>query len=403
MEFLYPNCTFGFERYKKVQKSTVMTIKVKLRKKPISENRQSLYLDFYPPIPHFQTGEPTRREFLGLYIYDKSNNPLDKKHNKETIQIAEQLRQKRENDLNKPEVYSGYELEQLRIRELGEKNFVEYFKDLADKRKASNHDNWLSSYNYLLAFTNGKLKFADLNEKLCNDFKDFLLNAQMPRRNKAKLAQNSAVSYFNKFKATLKQAYKDGYLLKDLNSSVEQIKYQETKRNYLTLDELNSLVITECNNPTMKRAAIFSAFTGMRFIDLKNLIWDNIQFSKEEGYCVHFTQQKTKGVEVLQISEQAFEWLGERRQPNDKVFEGLHYSAYENKFLYQWIGAAGITKDITFHCFRHTYATLQLSLGTDIYTVSKMLGHKDLKTTQVYAKIIDQKKREAADRIKLNF
>ena len=403
MEFLYPNCTFGFERYKKVQKLTVMTIKVKLRKKPISENRQSLYLDFYPPIPHFQTGEPTRREFLGLYIYDKSNNPLDKKHNKETIQIAEQLRQKRENDLNKPEVYSGYELEQLRIRELGEKNFVEYFKDLADKRKASNHDNWLSSYNYLLAFTNGKLKFADLNEKLCNDFKDFLLNAQMPRRNKAKLAQNSAVSYFNKFKATLKQAYKDGYLMTDLNSSVEQIKYQETKRNYLTLDELNSLVITECNNPTMKRAAIFSAFTGMRFIDLKNLIWDDIQFSKEEGYCVHFTQQKTKGVEVLQISEQAFKWLGERRQPNDKVFEGLNYSAYENKFLYQWIGAAGITKDITFHCFRHTYATLQLSLGTDIYTVSKMLGHKDLKTTQVYAKIIDQKKREAANRIKLNF
>jgi integrase len=261
----------------------------------------------------------------------------------------------------------------------------------------------LSSYNYLLAFTNGKLKFADLNEKLCNDFKDFLLNAQMPRRNKAKLAQNSAVSYFNKFKATLKQAYKDGYLMKDLNSSVEQIKYQETKRNYLTLDELNSLVITECNNPTMKRAAIFSAFTGMRFIDLKNLIWDDIQFSKEEGYCVHFTQQKTKGVEVLQISEQAFKWLGERRQPNDKVFEGLNYSAYENKFLYQWIGAAGITKDITFHCFRHTYATLQLSLGTDIYTVSKMLGHKDLKTTQVYAKIIDQKKREAANRIKLNF
>ena len=89
MGFLYPICTFGFERYKKVQKLSVMTIKVKLRKKPISENRQSLYLDFYPPIPHFQTGESTRREFLGLYIHNQSNNPLDKKHNKETLQIAD--------------------------------------------------------------------------------------------------------------------------------------------------------------------------------------------------------------------------------------------------------------------------------------------------------------------------
>ena len=71
--------------------------------------------------------------------------------------------------------------------------------------------------------------------------------------------------------------------------------------------------------------------------------------------------------------------------------------------LQQWVMKAGISKTITFHCPRHTYATLQLTLGTDIYTVSKLLGHKDLKTTQVYAKIIDEKKRwEAANRINLN-
>lgn len=62
---------------------------------------------------------------------------------------------------------------------------------------------------------------------------------------------------------------------------------------------------------------------------------------------------------------------------------------------------AGIDKHITFHCARHTYATLQLTLGTDIYTVSKLLGHKSLKTTEVYVNIIDEKKREAANRIKL--
>lgn len=380
-----------------------MAIKVKLRQKAISGNRQSLYLDFYPAIPHPETGEPTRREFLGLYLFDKAKNPIDKQHNKETLQLAEQIRQKRENHLNKPEIYTGYELEQKRIKERGEQNFVAYFKTLADKRKASNHDNWVSAYNYLETFTKGNLKFADLNEKFCNEFKEYLLTTKSNKSSKTTLAQNSAVSYFNKLKATLKQAYKDGYLTTDLNAKIEPIKQAETRRNFLTIEELNSLVKTECNNPLLKRAALFSALTGLRFSDIKNLVWDEIHHSVENGYSIQFTQQKTKGVEVLPISEQAYSLLGERKEPTDKVFEGLTYSAYENKHLYQWIGAAGITKDITFHCFRHTFATLQLSKGTDIYTVSKMLGHRELKTTQIYAKIIDQTKREAADKIKLDF
>ena len=154
--------------------------------------------------PHPETGEPTRREFLGLYLFDKAKNPIDKQHNKETLQLAEQIRQKRENHLNKPEVYTGYEKEQLKIRERGEQNFVEYFKTLANKRKASNHDNWVSAYNYLETFTNGNLKFADLNEKFCNEFKEYLLTTKSNKSSKTTLAQNSAVSYFNKLKATLK-------------------------------------------------------------------------------------------------------------------------------------------------------------------------------------------------------
>lgn len=386
-----------------------MAIKVKLREKQISDNRKSLYLDFYPPIPHPETGKPTRREFLGLYISDKSKNPLEKQGDKETRQLAEQIRQKRENNLNKPEIYTGYEKEQLKIKERGEQNFVAYFKDLADKRKASNHDNWISAYNYLEAFTKGNLKFADLNEKACNDFKEYLLTTKSNKSSKVTLAQNSAVSYFNKFKAALKQAYKDGYLPSDLNSRVQRIKTAESRREFLTIEELNSLVNTECNNPLLKRAALFSALTGLRHSDIKNLVWSELEFIEGHGYFIHFKQQKTKGVEVMPISAQAYNLLGERAESNDKVFEGLTYSAYENKHLAKWIGLAGITKDITFHCFRHTFATLQLmkrpdgSAGTDIYTISKMLGHRDLKTTQIYAKIIDETKREAADKIQLNF
>ena len=380
-----------------------MATKVKLRQKPISGNRQSLYLDFYPPIAHPETGEPTRREFLGLYVLDKSKSPIDKQHNKETLQLAEQIRQKRENHINKPEIYTGYEKQQLKIKEREEQNFVEYFKQLADKRKASNYDNWVSAFHYLNAFTKGRLKFADLNEKFCSDFKEYLLTTKSNKSSTVSLSQNSAVSYFNKVKAAMKQAYKDGYLQNDLNVKIAPIKQAETQRKFLTIEELNSLVKTECQNPLMKRAALFSALTGFRFSDIEKMVWGEIEYIEGNGYFVQFKQQKTKGVEMMPISEQAFSLLGDRKEPAGKVFEGLTYSAYYNKHLAQWIGAAGITKDITFHCFRHTYATLQLSNGTDIYTVSKMLGHRELKTTQIYAKIIDQTKRDATDKIKLDF
>ncbi|MHB1107631.1 MAG: site-specific integrase [Lutibacter sp.] len=380
-----------------------MAIKVKLRQKPISGKRQSLYLDFYPPIPHPETGKPTRREFLGMYLFDNAKSPFDKQHNKETLSLAEQVRQKRENYINKPEIYTNYEKEQLKIKEQGEQCFVAYFKRLADNRKASNKDNWNASYNYLETFTKGTLKFADLNDKICEDFKTYLLTVKSKKSSTVTLSQNSAVSYFNKFKATLKQAYKDGYLNSDLNAKIKPIKQAETQRNFLTIEELNNLVKTECLNPLMKRAALFSALTGLRFSDIQKLVWGELEYIEGNGYFIQFKQQKTKGVEMMPIAEQAYNLLGERKEPTDKVFEGLTYSAYENKHLAKWIGLAGITKDITFHCFRHTYATLQLSKGTDIFTVSKMLGHRELKTTQIYAKIIDQTKRDATNKIKLDF
>jgi len=379
-----------------------MATKVTLRKKKISKGRQSLYLDFYPAIPHPETGEPTRREFLGLYIFEKPKTPIEKQHNTETLQIGESIRQKRENFLNKPEIYSEYEKEQLRKKELGEQCFVEYFRKLANKRKASNHDNWVSALNYIEAFTNGKLKFADLNERFLEDFKEYLLTTKSKRSYKTTLSQNSAVSYFNKVKAALKQAYKDGLLQTDLNAKISPIKAAETRREYLTIEELNKLVKTPCNNDLLKRAALFSALTGLRFSDIQKMVWGEIEYIEGQGYFLNFSQKKTNGIEYYPISEQAFKLLGERKEPTAKVFEGLTYSAYHNKHLFQWIGAAGITKNITFHCFRHTFATLQLFNGTDIYTVSKMLGHKDLKTTQIYAKIVDDTKRKAADKIKLD-
>lgn len=379
-----------------------MAFKVTLRQKSISGNRESLYLDFYPSIPHFKTGEPTRREFLGLYIHSKPKNPVEKQNRKETLQLAEQIKAKRENELNKPEIYTDQEKERLKLREIGERSFVEYFKNLVNKRKGSNYDNWVSASLYLESFTNGNLKFADLNQRFFDDFKEYLLTTKSNKSNKVNLSQNSAVSYFGKIKAALKQAFKDSLLQIDLNAKVMPLKPVETHRNVLTIEEINQLIKTECKNPLLKKAAIFSALTGLRHSDIKKLIWKEIEYIEGNGYFVKFIQQKSKGAETMPIPDQAYNLLGERQELTEKVFEGLKYSAYENQILKNWISKSGIDKDIKFHSFRHSYAVLQLNLGTDIYTVSKMLGHRELKTTQIYAKIVDETKRKATDKIKLD-
>lgn len=381
-----------------------MAIKVKLLQKSISKGRKSLYLDFYPAIPHPATGESTRREFLKMYIYEKPRTAIDKQHNAEQLKLAEAIRQKRENELNKPEIYNEYEKEQLRKKKLGEIDFVEYFRKVAKKRKGSNRSNWMSALTYLENFAGGKVKFADVNVKFLEEFKDYLLTTQSVKSTKKKetLSQNTAVSYFNKVKATLRQAFKEEVIQTDLGGRVESIKVEETRREYLTLEELNKLAQTECADGTLKRAALFSALTGLRFSDIEKLTWGEIEHVEGQGYFIKFQQQKTKGIETLPISDQAYQLLGESQKSASKVFDGLKSASYHRAALKEWLAAAGITKHITFHCFRHTYATLQMFAGTDIYTVSKMLGHRELKTTQIYAKVVDEAKRRATDKIKLD-
>jgi integrase len=402
-----------------------MAIKVKLREKRISGNRQSLYLDFYPAIPHPETGKPTRREFLGLYIpipvkhkkrKDKNgneklipvydNNPIQntliETGIENILQRAEQIRQKRENYLNKPEIYTGYEKEQLKIKEQGEQNFVAYFKSLADKRKASNHDNWVSAYKYLETFTKGILKFADLNEKFCNEFKEYLLTTKSNKRSKTTLAQNSAVSYFNKLKATLKQAYKDGYLSSDLNAKIECIEPQETISQTLTIEELNKLVKAECKYPLLKNYVLFSALTGMAFKEMQNLNWGQVEVSETFGIRIKMRRQKTGKPYLINISEQAYSLMGERKEPTDKVFEGIN-NRDRYYFFPLWLAENGIKKEMTFHDLRHTYGCLQIDAGTDIYTLQGNMGHSTPRQSMMYGKISDQRKRKAADKIKLNF
>jgi integrase len=399
--------------------------KVTIRFKQITGDRETIYLDYYPAINNPATGKPTRREFLGLYLYNevkhkeelykdskgkeqrrfvaeidsKGNqkrnklSEVNRQHNKDMMALAEQIRAKRQLSISS----NNYGFLSQEKQNTG---FVEYFEALANKKAGSNSDNWKSALLYLKEYVGGEVPFKDVDENFANGFKEYLLTAPRRKNEKVTLKKNSAVAYFNKFKSALKQAHKDEYLEKDLNAKIKRIKEEETQRQFLTLEELTKLSQTECSIPVLKSAAIFSGLTALRFSDIEKLKWGEIEHSEAEGYYIRFRQKKTKGFETLPISDEAYSLLGERGDHEEKVFPDLKYG-YTQTELPRWLKKAGIKKKCTFHSFRHTCATLLLNAGVDLFVVSEMLGHREIKVTKIYAKILNSRKIEAANKIKL--
>ena len=317
--------------------------------------------------------------------------------------FADKVRDIRQHEYDNQSLYTETEAEQAAQHERSKCDFIKYFEDLRDKRHQNSSKsirvNWDREVKLMKMFTEGKpMIFSTIDMNLLEDYKNFLINAPQGGSKKGTITRNTASTYFSIFKAGLHQAFIDGYLTVDIAAKAKNIAYSDKQREYLTIDELNTLAATPCDRPIMKRASLFSALTGMRHSDIQKLKWKEI-IKDGEHYRILFTQQKTKGVLYMPISDQAYQLCGERGEPDRLVFEGLQDPSWINKPLERWIKAAGITKHITFHCFRHTYATLQLTNGTDIYTVSKMLGHTKVTTTQIYAKIVDEKKEQAADTI----
>ncbi|KAA6339619.1 Tyrosine recombinase XerD [termite gut metagenome] len=323
---------------------------------------------------------------------------------RESILYADGVRKLRQREYDNADLYSDTETAQAEQKERSLQNFIEYFSEASQKRHANSSQsiiiNWQRTLNFLKQFAGGTLLFAKIDNRLAEEFKTFLLSAPCGGNKSGSIAHNTAATYFSIFKAALKQAFIDGYLTIDLSAKIKGIPEQESRREFLTVEELNTLVTTPCDNPMLKNAALFSALTGLRHCDIQKMRWKEVQIDGEQAR-LNFTQQKTKGVEYMPISVQALQLCGEPGKSDHLVFEDLPDPAWISKPLKRWIESAGITKKITFHCFRHTFATLQLSNGTDIYTVSKMLGHTNVKTTQIYAKVVDEKKNKASQAIKL--
>lgn len=320
--------------------------------------------------------------------------------------FADNVRNLRQHEYDNQALYTETDAEQAAQNERSRCDFIKYFEELKEKRHKNSSKsiqvNWNRELALLKLYTEGKaMYFGDIDLNLIEDYKDYLINAPQGGSKGGIISRNTASTYFSIFKAALHQAFIDGYLTIDLAAKSKNIYFEESQREYLTLEELNKLAATPCDSPILKRAALFSALTGLRHSDIKQLKWKDL-VKDQEHYRILFTQQKTKGVEYMPISDQAYQLCGERGDSDRLIFEGLQDPSWISRPVARWVEAAGITKHITFHCFRYTYATLQLTSGTDIYTVSKMLGHKKVTTTQIYAKIVDEKKEAAANAIKID-
>lgn len=404
-------------------------VSVKLRKSELRDEWY-LYLEAYPVFKAGNEKPQREREYLNRIIttpvWDKTRPARSNsngaqsfkpkrdqngiivcrsKADRETCIFADNVRNLRQHEYDNAELYSETDQAMAEKIEKGKTNFIEYFAKVAETRHKKGSKsiivNWNRVYELIKIYAEGEVfPFSKVTQRMVESFKTFMLTAPQGGGKSGIVSQNTAATYFAIFKAAVHQAFIDGFLDIDIAAKVKGIQEEESRREHLTIDELNLLAATPCDYPMLKRAALFSALTGLRHCDIMKMKWSEL--AKEgEHYRINFDQKKTGGVEYMPISDQAYLICGEPRDPDRLVFEGLQAPSWISKPVKRWVEAAGIKKKITFHCFRHSYATNQLTEGTDLFTVSKMLGHTNIKTTQIYTKVVDSKKEQAADAIQL--
>ena len=361
--------------------------KVTVRQAKLKNGMISLYLDFYPAIRNPKTMRMTRREYLGIYTYASPRNQVEADYNKDMLMKAEGIRCIRVQSLINEQF--GF-LDKTKQRA----DFLAYFKE---KCRVKN-ERWDIVYKHFSKYVNGKCTFGEISVELCKGFREYLLNAHQLKHIQLMLSQNSAAAYYSVFKELLYMAYREKWLNENINDYLDKIETLDVRKETLTIDELKKLSQTPCVCSVLKQAALFSCLTGLRISDILRLKWENLRIGSDGGYVIQYRIKKTGAEDTLPISKEAYELCGERS--SGTVFKGLSYNIV-GYHLKEWMDAAGIDKHITFQICRHTNASLEVSMGASIYTVSKMLGHKNVTTTQVYAELNDANKRKASELISL--
>ena len=347
---------------------------VQLRTKKLKNGSESLYLDIY------YNGKRTY-EYLSLYLNPERTED-DKKENRMTIQLAEKIRSVR-----------SIELSQM-IADDGDDNVVDRMRT-SNKTVLQFVDEQGKSKSYIQFINFFKPEFSKM--KIIEFNKKFLMKKLVKVLDEKNITNTTRFTIFIIARAIYNKAVECGYVKNEIVKN--PYKCDTKDRKYLTREEITMFKAVETKTESekeIKNAFLFSCFTGLRISDIKDLRWKDI--SHFDKYVrITFSQKKTKKQEYYDISPVAEQYMCERKDDSDNVYQLSPYDI--NPQLRRLVERAGINKHISFHCARHTFAVLMLDLGVDLYTTSKLLGHTQISTTQIYAKVLDKNKQKAVDLI----
>lgn len=352
---------------------------VKLRSRLRSNGNRALYLDIY------HNGH-RKTEYLKLYLIP-DNAPGADVQNENTMRAANAIKAKRILQLTN-RVAGIADNTQTKIT-LGA-----FLKDSEAKKeptqpRAAASLKWLRLYMEKWNFHN--IRLCEIDKAFCTDVID--------KFRKTELATNTQQKYLTVFGTALNNAVRLGLIhFNPLNQidPADKIKKIDTMREFLTIYEVKQLINTPCRNMIIKHAFLFSCFCGLRRSDIGKLTWGDIR-NDNGNLTVYVKMQKTKQPLMLPLSADAVKWLLPRYNAPDKAKVFGEFTRMGQIVLKDWAKEAGIKKNVSFHTARHTFATMLITLGADLYTVSKLLGHSNITETQIYAKLVDEKKVKAVE------
>lgn len=361
---------------------------VYLRSRPRKDGTLSLFL-------RATVNGMRKDEYLKLYLVPERTK-ADREKNRETLALAESIKAQR-----------IVELQQMKFGiaapVVKDVLFYDYMQAIIDRKDGTTKSSWQNCRAHLLRYEpNLKLKMMDITPRWVQGFRDYLDEKAMQwaiderKRNVEvkQLSQGTKVLMFQKLCAVFNLAVKEGVLARNPTLNVERFKEPESDREFLTVEEMRHLATVPAPSEVLGRAFFFSCLTGLRWSDIEKMTWHEVQKVGDITRVV-FKQKKTRSQEYLDINEQAVQLMGERGVDDARVFAGLGPVQCARVSITAWVKSAGINKHITFHCARHSFAIMMLDAGVDLYTLSKLMGHKSIETTQIYAKILDKRKQAA--------
>ena len=274
-------------------------------------------------------------------------------------------------------------------------DFLEYFeKVMRDEKKSES--SYRNALKHLRDFNGVKpLPMANICQTWAERFRAYIDGLS--------LKETTKQNYLLALKIILKRAAEEN-LIPDFSRKIKQFGKNDVALKYLTVEQIKHLEATPCSLPAIKAAFLFSCFSGLRASDLEALKDGDIQ-QDGDRVTIRFKAQKTQRWERLTLGAQALKYLDEAKEQHkdgetedSRVFL-LPSRAWSVKVVRAWGAAAGIPFNLGFHCGRHSFAVLSLQNGVDLYTLSKLMGHATISATQIYAKVVDETKTAAMDKL----